>query len=200
MSVGFAVEFLKIFIPLFVVIDPFGALVIFISMTASIDDHARAVITKDAVTYGYVILLLFTVVGEYLLSLLGISIQALEIAGGTILLIMGIQMVREGDRPKSAGGSVEKDIGIVPLATPLLAGPGAISLVIILSNGGLYPILFTVVSLSILFVIIYLSFTFANRIFMVMGERNLKALTRIFGILVAAFAVQYYIYAVQAIA
>lgn len=200
MSVGFAVEFLKIFIPLFVVIDPFGALVIFISMTASIDDHARAVITKDAVTYGYVILLLFTVVGEYLLSLLGISIQALEIAGGTILLIMGIQMVREGDRPKSAGGSVEKDIGIVPLATPLLAGPGAISLVIILSNGGLYPILFTVVSLSILFVIIYLSFTFANRIFMVMGERNLKALTRIFGILVAAFAVQYYIYAVQALA
>lgn len=200
MSVGYTVEFLKIFIPLFVVIDPFGALVIFISMTSSIDDHARAAITKDAVTYGYIILLLFTVVGEYLLSLLGISIQALEIAGGTILLIMGIQMVREGDRPKSAGGSVEKDIGIVPLATPLLAGPGAISLVIILSNGGLYPILFTVISLSILFVIIYLSFRFANRIFRVMGERNLKALTRIFGILVAAFAVQYYIYAVQALA
>ncbi len=194
-----AVEFLKVFIPLFVVIDPFGALVIFISMTSSIDEKSRKNIINDAVTYGFMILVFFTLLGSYFLSFMGISIEALEIAGGTILLIMGIGMVREGDRPKAAGGSIEPDLGIVPFAIPLLAGPGAISLVIILSNGGYYPLLLTLISLGILFVVIYLSFRFANRIFIFMGGKNLKALTRIFGILVAAFAVQYYIDAVLAI-
>lgn len=192
-------EFLKVFIPLFVVIDPLGALVIFISMTSSVPASSKKIIVTDAVSYGFLILLLFTLAGTYILYLLGISIQALEIAGGTILLIMGIQMVREGDRPRSAGGNIEHDIGIVPFATPLLAGPGSISLVIILSSGGFAYVLITVLSLVILFVITYLSFRFADRIFLLMGEKNLKALTRIFGILVAAFAVQYFIDAVHAI-
>lgn len=192
-------DFIKVFIPLFVVIDPLGALVIFISMTSSVPADTRKGIVTDAVSYGFLILLLFTVAGSYVLYILGISIQALEIAGGTILLIMGIQMVREGDRPKSAGGSIEHDIGIVPFATPLLAGPGSISLVIILSSGGITYVLITVISLAVLFFITYLSFFFADRIFLLMGEKNLKALTRIFGILVAAFAVQYFLDAIRVI-
>ena len=192
-------DFIKVFITLFVVIDPLGALVIFISMTSSVPADTRKGIVTDAVSYGFLILLLFTVAGSYVLYILGISIQALEIAGGTILLIMGIQMVREGDRPKSAGGSIEHDIGIVPFATPLLAGPGSISLVIILSSGGITYVLITVISLAVLFFITYLSFFFADRIFLLMGEKNLKALTRIFGILVAAFAVQYFLDAIRVI-
>ncbi|MCL5730924.1 MAG: MarC family protein [Candidatus Thermoplasmatota archaeon] len=196
---SFILEFIKVFIPLFVVIDPFGVLVVFISMTSSVSTEMRKTIVNDAVSYGFLILLLFTVAGSYVLYILGISIQALEIAGGTILLIMGIQMVREGDRPKSAGGSMEHDLGIVPFATPLLAGPGSISLVIILSSGGLTYVLITVISLVILFFITYIGFLFADRIFLLMGEKNLKALTRIFGILVAAFAVQYFLDAIKVI-
>ena len=156
------------------------------------DKSARRTATNDATVYGFIILLFFSLAGGYVLTFMGISIAALEIAGGLILLIMGIQMVRERDRPKGQGGNVEPDVGIVPLATPLLAGPGAISLVIILMNGPTFPNqIFTVLSVAILFVFVYLFFRFSDRIISVMGEKNMKAITRIFGLLVAGFAVQY---------
>ncbi len=189
-------EFLKIFIPLFVVIDPFGAMLVFMAMTGSLERHERRVVTADAVIYGFIILVFFAFFGNELLYFFGISIAAIEIAGGIILLIMSIQMVREGDRPKSAGGNVEKDVGIVPLATPLLAGPGAISLVIILVNGGFSHFVFTLISLVIVFAVIFLFFTFSDRILRLMGEKVLKVMTRVLGILVAAFAIQYFLDAI----
>src|SRR5579875_634659 len=96
-------EFLDIFVKLFVVIDPFGSLVLFVAMAGTMDAKTQKRITMDATLYGGMILILFAVIGSYILLYFGISIEALEIAGGTILLIMGIEMVREGDRPKSMG-------------------------------------------------------------------------------------------------
>ncbi|MHB8395977.1 MAG: MarC family protein [Thermoplasmataceae archaeon] len=192
------VDFFKVFVPLFVVIDPFGSVVIFISLTGEMDAGERKVVTKDAVIYGFLILAFFAIFGNSILYYFGISIEALEIAGGLILLIMGIQMVREGDRPKSAGGQ-EKDIGIVPFATPLLAGPGAISLVIILMNEGFIYLLYTMISLAALFAIVYIFFTHSGRIFRLFGGKGLKVITRIFGLLLAGFAIQYFILALTAL-
>ena len=93
----------KIFIPLFVVIDPIGSMVLFVSMTSSYSELEKREATKDAFVYGLIIMILFTLGGSILLELMGISISAIQIAGGIILLIMGIEMVREGDRPKSTG-------------------------------------------------------------------------------------------------
>ena len=200
LPLSFAVtEFLKIFIPLFVVIDPFGAMLVFMTMAGSLETHERRVITADAVIYGFVILVFFAIFGNDLLYFFGISIAAIEIAGGIILLIMSVQMVREGDRPKSAGGNVEKDVGIVPLATPLLAGPGAISLVIILMNGGFSHFIFTIISLLVVFGIIFLFFTFSDIILRLLGEKVLKVVTRVLGILVAGFAIQYFLDAIAII-
>ena len=197
-------DFVSIFVRLFVVIDPFGSLVLFVAMTGTTDTKTRRTITNDAVVYGGLILLFFAILGSYILSFFGISIEALEIAGGLILLIMGIEMVREGDRPKSMGGGhVQEDIGIVPFATPFIAGPGAISLVIILMKGAVFtnPLndLFTIVSLALVMLIIYIFFTFSSRITRVLGDKVLKALTRIFGLLVAGFAIQYFINAIIAL-
>ncbi len=184
--------------PLFVVIDPFGSLVLYLGITSGMTPEARKTITKDASFYGFVILVFFALVGRYILLFFGISTEALELAGGLILLIMGIQMVREGDRPKSQGGNVEPDVGIVPLATPLLAGPGAISLVIILMNGPFYPDqVLTLVSVGLLFIIVFIFFTLSDRILKVMGAKSMKAITRIFGLLVAGFAIQYMLLALQ---
>jgi multiple antibiotic resistance protein len=193
------VEFLKIFIPLFVVIDPFGAMLIFMGLTSGMNHVETRGVTMDAVIYGFIILVFFAILGNYLLYFFGISIQAIEIAGGAILLIMGINMVREGDRPSSAGGNVEKDIGIVPMATPLLAGPGAISLVIILINGEVLNLIFTLISLFLVFVIIFIFFEFAEKILNLMGAKVLKAMTRVLGLLVAGFAVQYILDAIAII-
>ncbi len=197
-------EFLNIFIRLFVVIDPFGCLVLFIAMTASTDVKTRRTITVDAALYGGLILVFFAILGSYILYFFGISIEALEIAGGIILLIMGIEMVREGDRPKSmGGGQTDPDLGIVPFATPFIAGPGAISLVIILIKGSFLTNyitdIFTLASIIMVMLIIYVFFIYSAKITRIMGEKALKALTRIFGLLVAGFAIQYFINAIIAL-
>lgn len=190
-------QFLSVFIPLFVVIDPFGSLLVFIALTANTPKKQKASITRDAVIYGFLILLFFALAGELILEFFGISIQALELAGGIILLIMGVQMVREGDKPKSTGGGPreEEDFGIVPLATPMLAGPGAISLVIILMNGsgGDAAKLYTLISIAVMFILVFVFFIFSDRIISFIGDRVMKAVTRVFGLLVAAFAVQFFI-------
>ncbi len=199
-----SLQFLNILIRLFVVIDPFGCLVFFLALTGSIDTKSRRTITIDATLYGGIILVFFALFGSFILFFFGISLPALEIAGGMIMLIMGIEMVREGDRPKSmGGGETDQDLGIVPFATPFIAGPGAISLVILLINGdiihNLVTGMYTLLSIAIVMAIIYFFFTYASRISRLMGEKVLKALTRIFGLLVAAFAIQYFINAIIAL-
>ncbi len=185
------IDFLKVFMPLLVVIDPFGSLAIFVSMTASYNKDTKLSISRDAVIYGGIILIIFAAIGEIIIEFFGISIEALEIAGGIILLLMGIEMVREGAKPESSSGS--KNLGIVPFATPLLAGPGAISLVIILMKGSLTIKIFTIISILIVLALVYIFFIFSSKILEILGEKVMTAITRIFGLLLAGFAIQYFL-------
>jgi len=191
-----SLEFLSVFIPMFVVIDPFGSLVLFSGLTHNLPEKNRRVIIRDATIYGFFILLFFIIFGNIILDFFGISIEALEVAGGIILLLMGIQMVRGIEKPVSSSSSDPsevQDFGIVPLATPMLAGPGAISLVIILSNGGFMTQVMTIISAIILFALVYVFFSFSSRLMELIGSKTMKATTRVFGLLVAAFAIQYFI-------
>ncbi|MCL6015325.1 MAG: MarC family protein [Candidatus Thermoplasmatota archaeon] len=198
MSLG--VSFVDVFFPLFIVIDPFGTMALFLTMTSDYSEQEKRTAAKDAFIYGSLILVFFTVAGYYVLSLMGISINAIEIAGGIILLIMGIEMVREGDRPKSTGKTFKNpDLGIVPFATPLLAGPGAISLVIILARKSYVSMGYTIISVVIIFVVVLVLFSFATPISKALGDKSMKAITRIFGLFVAAFAIQFMITAVTAL-
>ncbi len=198
MSLG--VSFVDVFFPLFIVIDPFGTMALFLTMTSDYSEQEKRTAAKDALIYGNLILVFFTVAGYYVLSLMGISINAIEIAGGIILLIMGIEMVREGDRPKSTGKTFKNpDLGIVPFATPLLAGPGAISLVIILARKSYVSMGYTIISVVIIFVVVLVLFSFATPISKALGDKSMKAITRIFGLFVAAFAIQFMITAVTAL-
>ena len=198
MSLG--ATFIDVFFPLFIVVDPFGTMALFLTMTSDYSETEKRTAAKDAFIYGSLILVFFTVAGYYVLSLMGISINAIEIAGGIILLIMGIEMVREGDRPKSTGKTFKNpDLGIVPFATPLLAGPGAISLVIILARKSYVSMGYTIISVIIIFVVVLILFSFATSISKVLGDKSMKAITRIFGLFVAAFAIQFMITAVTAL-
>ncbi|MFP3255442.1 MAG: MarC family protein, partial [Thermoplasmata archaeon] len=130
-------SFLHVFVPMFVIVDPFASLALFISLTSNMNKVQIKRTMEESVFYGFLILLFFAFAGIYVLEFFGISIQALEIAGGLLMLFVGIEMVREGDKPrvtKKGEEVVEEigDVGVVPLATPMLAGPGAISLMIIL--------------------------------------------------------------------
>jgi multiple antibiotic resistance protein len=194
----FITDFLKVFMPLLVVIDPFGSLAIFVGMAGSFNRNTRRTISKDAVLYAGIIIILFALVGDIIIAFFGISIEALEIAGGIILLLMGIEMVRQGAKPDT---SVEntKNMGIVPFATPLLAGPGAISLVIILMKGSFETRALTIISVLLVLAIVYLFFIYSSKILSLLGDKIMTAITRIFGLLVAGFAIQYFLDALVAL-
>ncbi|MEM0139489.1 MAG: MarC family protein [Ferroplasma sp.] len=191
-------EFLKVFMPLLVVIDPFGSLAIFVGMTASFNAATKKVISRDAVTYAGIIIILFALIGDIIIAFFGISIEALEIAGGIILLLMGIEMVRQGAKPDTSVQET-KNMGIVPFATPLLAGPGAISLVIILMKGDFMEKVFTIASVLLVLAMVYLFFVYSSKILGFMGDKVMTAITRIFGLLLSGFAIQYFIDALIAL-
>jgi len=187
-------DFLHVFVPTFVIVDPFASLALFISLTSHMSPQNVKKTINESVFYGFAILLFFTFAGIYVLDFFGISIEALEIAGGLLMLFVGIEMVREGDKPRVSkkGEEVEEeigDVGLVPLATPMLAGPGAISLVIILMET--YSWVLVIISLVIVFAIVYLFFYFSLKLFRLIGLKGSRAFTRILGLLVAAFAIQY---------
>ncbi len=196
MDVG---EFLHIFVPLFAVIDPFASLPLYISFTSGLSDREKKKIVRDSTLTAVSLLLFFQFTGMYILDFFGISIAALMIAGGILMLLVGIEMVREGDKPRSTRKK-EKireetgDIAIVPLGTPMLAGPGAISLAIILMGKyGSSPVGIVAVAISIIAVIgiTTLFFLGGNYISRIMGEKGARAFTRVMGLLVTAFAIQY---------
>jgi len=183
-------SFLYVFVPQFIVIDPFASLPLYISFTSGLDNKTKKRIIADAVIYGFIILLIFMIFGRYILEFFGIEIPALMVAGGILIFVVGFEMVREGDKPRGRKSSPPKeDVGIVPLATPMLAGPGAISLIIIQTQK--YGYILVGISLAVNFIIVALFFTFAGKIDRILGEKGSRALTRILGLLVAAFAVQY---------
>ncbi|ADD08455.1 MarC family protein [Candidatus Aciduliprofundum boonei] len=188
--------FLHIFIPLFAVIDPFAALPLYMSLTTGLSETQKRKIVKEASLTAIVLLIFFAFLGIYILDFMGISIEALMIAGGLLMLLVSLEMVKEGDKPRSTKKKVALheetgDIGIVPLGTPMLAGPGAISLVIILMSK--YPTEWDSIVISIVGIIILTALIFlgSNLISKIMGEKGSRAFTRVMGLLVAAFAVQY---------
>ena len=191
--------FLHIFVPLFAVIDPFASLPLYISFTSGLGSKERKRIIRDASITAVLLLLFFQFTGVYILDFFGISIAALMIAGGLLMLLVGVEMVREGDKPRSTRKKEKLheetgDIAIVPLGTPMLAGPGAISLVIILM--GKYSsepvdVAYIAVSVIAIIAITALLFLGGDYVAKFMGEKGSRAFTRVMGLLVTAFAVQY---------
>ena len=189
-------ELLLILIPIFVVIDPFASLPLFLSLTAEMDEKARRYVAKLSNLVAFSFLTVFAFVGKLILDYLGISINALMIAGGLLMLFSGFEMMREGDKPRSKR---KKDvnlppgnIAVVPLGTPMLAGPGALSLVIVMTQR--YPMQFwplIILAIGLTLLITLGIFMQGSRIYKVIGNTGSKALTRIMGLLVAAFAIQY---------
>ena len=135
--------------------------------------------------------------GKVILDYLSVSIDALRIAGGLLLLVIGVMMLYEGDTPRSRRKGAEEpdeephepeDVAFVPLGTPMLAGPGAISVVITLT--GTADMLSVLVSLGAVMAITTLMLWKVNLVFKVIGNAGTRALTRVMGLLTSAYAVQ----------
>ena len=133
-------EYIQIIIAMIVIIDPIGAIPIFVGLTADQTDAQRKRTSSVASFSVAVILVVSCFIGEFILKLFGISIASFRVGGGILLMLMSIAMMNAKISPAKRTESEEEEahgkenIAVVPLAIPLLAGPGAISLVIIYSE------------------------------------------------------------------
>jgi multiple antibiotic resistance protein len=190
-------EYSKIFLSLFAILDPVGIIPIIIAFTIGLTPQRRARVGRMASLSVVGILLVALLIGELVLEFFGISIHSFRVAGGILLLLMSITMLfGNKDAPSPDGGNdgdTTSSIAIVPLSTPLLAGPGAISTVILDAHKGYgvghYAVLSTVIVL--LGFIVWLTFLIAPWISQRLGRIGSSVFSRLMGLLLAAIAVEF---------
>ncbi|TPW13532.1 MAG: Multiple antibiotic transporter [Halothiobacillaceae bacterium] len=192
-------EYIKLFVGLLAIINPFGVIPIFISMTAGETISQRRQ-TINVVAIGVAIILLVALFfGESLLQFFGITIDSFRVGGGILVLLMAIAMLHAKTSPirqtdEEADESIEKEsVAIVPLAMPLLAGPGAISTVILAAHKGSGMAHYMIIALGmillslIVWAVLRLSPWIAGRI----GATGINIFTRIMGLILTAIAVEF---------
>jgi multiple antibiotic resistance protein len=188
---------------IFFLVDPFAAIPSFLAITANADQVRRKRMARKGALTCFIVLTSFAVAGQLIFRLFGITLPAFEIAGGLILLLIGLDMLqaRRSQTQETTGDTEEaaakEDAGIVPLGVPMLAGPGAISSVMILV--GQAPSLWhwqmgaILGSIAITALVSYWVLAGAGRVRQVMGETGIRILVRIMGLLLVALAMQLFI-------
>ncbi|HQS84373.1 MAG: hypothetical protein B7Y25_05510 [Alphaproteobacteria bacterium 16-39-46] len=198
------IDFLyKTFIAFFVIIDPFAIIPVFISYTLNDSRSSRNKTAFKATLIAGIVLLIFALTGDKFLEFLGITHGSFRIAGGILLMFAGIDMViaknsgiRSTTEQENEEAVQKSDVSVFPLAIPLIAGPGALTTLVI-SMGEVEGMIFHQISiiLIVLFVLFltYLCLMSSNLIFKVLGVTGTNVLTRIFGIIISAIAIEYII-------
>ena len=194
-------EIITAFVTLFVIIDPIGLAPLFVGLTPrSTAKHHRSIAFR-AVFIAFCILTLFGVFGDQVLTFAGISMPAFRIAGGILLFLTALEMLfekrskRREEHAQHPEHQPVEDPSVFPLATPLLAGPGAITSMILLidqSNGVVGALIIEAVLLSVLLIVL-LFFLVSGFMEKILGATGINVVTRIFGMLLAALSVQFVI-------
>ncbi len=183
---------------------------VFIGLTHKDSHEQREKTAKKTCIIAIILLVFFAVAGDYLLDMMGISQPAFRIAGGFLLLLAGIEMVRAkstGSRTPTDDEEKEAtdrdDISVFPLAIPLIAGPGAMTSIVVLMREA-EPHGFTAelgVMLIAIFVLLltYIAMRMGERLMRLLGVTGMNVLTRVFGVIVAALATQHIVHGVTAV-
>jgi multiple antibiotic resistance protein len=182
--------FTSAFVTLFVIMDPVGTVPLFLSLTGgyAADRVRRA--ARQAVLVSFLVISVFAFFGQRILSYLHVSLPALQGAGGLLLLLVALELLTgRGDEASSHG---DTNVALVPLGTPLLAGPGAIVATMVFSKRVHDPGDFTAVALAVVavHVCIWAALTFSIPILRLLRPSGILLVTRIAGLLLSAIAVQ----------
>ncbi len=190
-------DYLRFVVTLTAVVDPFLAIPFFLTFAASRGDADRGRLARVVAATVFVVLAAAAFVGEALLELIGASLSAFRVGGGLVLLLMALAMLnaQAGAVRQSKAEAAELEEGelqgVVPLAIPLLAGPGAISTAIIAAEGGsVAHQLVIVLCIAVVCGVVWLALRAAHKVAVRMGTTGMNIATRILGLLLAAMAVQ----------
>ena len=192
-------EYIKLLAGLLSVVDPIGAIPLFISLTEHRNSGERRRIAYVCAMSVGAALLIAHIGGNFWLKFFGIGIPSFQIAGGIVVLFMGISMVkashdRSRNTPEERVESVDKEsIAVVPLAIPLLSGPGAMSTVIV--NHNLNPSLnYDVLAVCVIVTValsVLLCLLMAEKIEDLLGTTGMNVITRVFGLIILSIAVEF---------
>ncbi|SDW93974.1 MarC family protein [Litoreibacter albidus] len=194
MELSFAIT---AFVTLFVIIDPIGLAPLFVALTSGLNFNQRLRIAVRSCLTAFGILTLFGLAGEALLEFIGISMAAFRISGGVLLFVTALDMLferRTQRREDQADGPLDDDPSVFPLATPLIAGPGALATMILLTGtpgsdwafvAAVHGVMFGVLAL------VFGMFLMAGLMERVIGATGIKVITRLMGMLLAALSVQF---------
>ncbi len=188
------------FVALLVIIDPIGTAAAFIALMRGVNpEYGRRIALRGVVIAG-IVLLAFAVAGDLVLEALGVGLPAFRLAGGCLLFLIAIDMLLAGQpgfrqltesENREAGGSY--DISVFPLAIPLIAGPGALTTIVLLmehAEGNPLESAWLVVVTAAVLALTLISLLFAARIVAFLGATGVNVVHRVFGILLAALAAQ----------
>jgi len=181
------------FIALFVIMDPPGTVPIFLGLTGAMTRQQRNRAARQAILVAFGVIFVFAVFGQSLLSYMHISLPALQASGGLLLLLVAMELLTGKAEEPQPSGNAKVNVALVPLGTPLLAGPGAIVAVMVFvqqSDGTLADWSAIALGIVLVHISLWLAMRFAGVIHRLLGESGTTLVTRIAGLLLAAIAVQ----------
>jgi len=190
---------LFVFTSIFFLVDPFAAIPTFLVITAGADAAERRRTAKTATLTCCVVLLGFAFAGTLIFRLFGITLVAFKIAGGVILMLIGLDMLQARRSPtketvdETREGAEKENAGIIPLGIPMLAGPGSISTVMVLmgQSSAWWQTVSICIAVVITAVLSYWILAGADRVRRYLGDTGSRVLTRLMGLLLTAIAVQF---------
>ncbi|HET6484102.1 MAG TPA: MarC family protein [Actinoplanes sp.] len=181
----------EVFVTLLVIVDPPGMVPVFLALTASMDGRARTKAGTQAVLLALGVIIGFAVAGQTLLDYLHVELPALQGAGGLLLVLVALQLLTgKADEPAEQGGT--SNVALVPIGTPLLAGPGAIvaTMLFVRRAEGFAEYLIIGIGILLVMLAVWLVLRFSGVIVKLLRPAGIEVLTRIAGLLLAAIAVQ----------
>ena len=194
-------ELLLVFTSVLFIVDPFAVIPSFLAMTERDTPATRRVLARRGAWTAAITLTLFALAGSLIFKVFGITIGAFKIAGGVLVGLNALDMVQarrshQRETPAETAEGIEKeDIGILPLGVPMLAGPGAISTVMVLALGSKSPITTAAlyVSIALTATVCYVTLAAASHVERRLGQTGMRILTRLMGLVLCAIAAQFII-------
>ncbi len=193
--------FSEVFITLFVIMDPPGTVPIFLGLTGAMTGRQRTRAARQAILVAFGVIAAFALFGQELLDYMHISLPALQASGGLLLLLVAMELLTGKMEEPAPSGNAGVNVALVPLGTPLLAGPGAIVATMVFVSGSdesMSDWVSIALALVAVHVCLYLSMRFANVVHRVLRDSGVILVSRIAGLLLAAIAVQLVADAVRA--
>ncbi len=178
--------FVQVFFAIFGVMDPVGNVPVFITLTGKMDRERQARLATAATVRAGVILFIFVFLGSAILNAFQISIESFRIAGGLILMLLGLQILFGKEHEV---GDAEADLSVVPLATPLIAGPGMITSAVILAKE--YGYFLTLAGIVANLIISRILFRYSHLVLRVLGKKGALAAAKVMGLIITAIGVEF---------